>query len=394
MKMAAPPGWTRRPRQFTLPSVAGQIKGRPAMFRFRRGKATTSASRSTTIAGGSRSPDSPPLPYHESCPRDAAYGRSDHARSLVRGWPGRSPRRRAKARMVRSSRLRLIRPGRSLRTISVRNHDRSASRLVSRDGNGSLMRVSGQGRQQIGRLAGIEGSGRIVSTSNRTSRLFALAAALLLTVMGTPPAAAQTMEEARAAYARGDHATALRGFRIHAERGDAEAQFILGIMYDDGEGVPPDYAEAVLWYRRAAEKGLVVAQFMLGLMYAEGEDVPQDYAEAVRWYRRAAEQDNADAQFKLGVGYDNGYGVPQDLVQAHKWYNLAASRASGVDQDLREKAVRSRDRIAARLTPAQLAEAQRLAREWQPRTSTAEPPVHEQRPSTSAAPAPRAPNAG
>ena len=69
MKMAAPPGWTRRPRQFTLPSVAGQIKGRPAMFRFRRGKATTSASRSTTIAGGSRSPDSPPLPYHESCPR-------------------------------------------------------------------------------------------------------------------------------------------------------------------------------------------------------------------------------------------------------------------------------------------------------------------------------------
>ena len=269
-----------------------------------------------------------------------------------------------------------------------------------------------------------------MSTSNRTSRLFALAAALLLTVMGTPPAAAQTMEEARAAYARGDHATALRGFRIHAERGDAEAQFILGIMYDDGEGVPPDYAEAVLWYRRAAEKGLVVAQFMLGLMYAEGEDVPQDYAEAarwyrraaeqgdadaqfklgvmyaggygvpqdyaeaVRWYRRAAEQDNADAQFKLGVGYDNGYGVPQDLVQAHKWYNLAASRASGVDQDLREKAVRSRDRIAARLTPAQLAEAQRLAREWQPRTSTAEPPVHEQRPSTSAAPAPRAPNAG
>ena len=161
-----------------------------------------------------------------------------------------------------------------------------------------------------------------MSTSNRTSRLFALAAALLLTVMGTPPAAAQTMEEARAAYARGDHATALRGFRIHAERGDAEAQFILGIMYDDGEG------------------------------------------------------------------------VPQDLVQAHKWYNLAASRASGVDQDLREKAVRSRDRIAARLTPAQLAKAQRLARQWQPRTSTAEPPVHEQRPSTSAAPAPRAPNAG
>ena len=74
-------------------------------------------------------------------------------------------------------------------------------------------------------------------------------------------------------------------------------------------------------------------------------------------------------------------------------YNLAASRASSSDPDLREKAVHSRDSVAARLTPAQLARAQRLAREWQPRTSTAEPPVHE-RPSTSAAPAPRTPNAG
>ena len=233
-----------------------------------------------------------------------------------------------------------------------------------------------------------------MSTSNRTSRLFALAAALLLTVMGTPPAAAQTMEEARAAYARGDHATALRGFRIHAERGDAEAQFILGIMYDDGEGVPQDYAEAVRWYRRAAEQGHASAQFNLGLRYDNGYGVPQDYAEALRWYRRAAEQGHAGAQNNLGLMYEDGAGVPKDFVQAHKWYNLAASRASSSDPDLREKAVRSRDRIAARLTPAQLARAQRLAREWQPRTSTAEPPVHEQRPSTSAAPVPRAPNAG
>ena len=81
-------------------------------------------------------------------------------------------------------------------------------------------------------------------------------------------------------------------------------------------------------------------------------------------------------------------------MQAHKWYNLAASRASSSDPDLREKAVRLRDRIAARLTPVQLARAQRLDREWRPRTSTAEPPVREQRTSTSVAPTPSATNAG
>ena len=68
---------------------------------------------------------------------------------------------------------------------------------------------------------------------------------------------------------------------------------------------------------------------------------------------------------------------------------MAASRVSSSDQNLREKAVRSRDLVAERLTPAQLARAQRLARKWRPRRSTAEPPVHAQRPSTSAARAPK-----
>ena len=129
-------------------------------------------------------------------------------------------------------------------------------------------------------------------------------------------------------------------------------------------------------------------------MYAKGEGVRQNHAEAARWYRRAAEQGYAGAQNNLGLMYEDSASVPKDFVQAHKWYNLAASRASSSDPDLREKAVRSRDRIAARLTPTQLARAQRLAREWRPRAPTAEPPVHEQRPSTSATLTPRASNAG
>ena len=192
-----------------------------------------------------------------------------------------------------------------------------------------------------------------MKAAKRTARLLALFAALLLTVMNTLPAAAQTMEEARAAYARGDHATALRGFRMHAERGDAEAQLILGLMYD------------------------------------KGEDIPQDHTEAARWYRRAAEQGHAGAQNNLGVMYEYGDGVAQDLVQAHKWYNLAASRASSSERELREKTVRSRDRVASRLIPADLAKAQRLAGAWQPREPAVEQPEEEERPSSSTAPVPK-----
>ena len=198
-----------------------------------------------------------------------------------------------------------------------------------------------------------------MSTRSRSTRLFTLIAALLLTVMGTLPATAQTLDDAMAAYERGDYPTAYFLFRFYAEQGNASAQFNLGLKYDNGYGVP------------------------------------QDYTEALRWYRRAAEQGHAGAQNNLsGSCTKTAPAFPRTSFKAHKWYNLAASRASSWDPDLRDKAVRSRDRIAARLTPAQLARAQRLAREWQPRTSTAEPIVHEQRPSTSAAPTPRTPNAG
>ena len=115
------------------------------------------------------------------------------------------------------------------------------------------------------------------------------------------------------------------------------------------------------WYRLAAEQGLALAQLSLGVMYGTGAGVPEDDAEAVRWWRLAAEQGNARAQFNLGVSYDNGEGVPQNDVQAHMWSNLAASRLTGDD---RETAAELRDRARARMTPEQIADAQRLAREW------------------------------
>ncbi len=164
------------------------------------------------------------------------------------------------------------------------------------------------------------------------------------------------------AYNRGDYATALREFRPLAEQGDAGAQFILGLMYYKGQGVPQDHAEAVKWYRKAAEQGATEAQNSLGFMYYKGRGVPQDHAEAAKWFRKAAEQGHARAQSNLGLMYIQGIGVPQDYVQAYMWFNLAALRSPpGAEHDI---AVKNRDVLAAKMTPAQLAEAQRLAREW------------------------------
>jgi uncharacterized protein len=134
-------------------------------------------------------------------------------------------------------------------------------------------------------------------------------------------------------------------------------------MYSEGGGVPKDYAAAMSWFRKAAEQGSAVAQVNLGNMYASGNgapEFPRDYAAAMGWYRKAAEQGDVRAQTALGGMYALGQGVPQDYVIAHMWFSLAA-----VGGD--ENAVKSRNRVALRMTPAQIAEAQKLAREWKPK---------------------------
>jgi TPR repeat protein len=190
-----------------------------------------------------------------------------------------------------------------------------------------------------------------------------IVAVLLLVAVAT--AQADLYEDAKAAYSRGDYATALRLVRPLAETGNADAQSSLGVMYDYGHGVPQDYAEALKSYRLAAKQGNAKAQFNLGVMYSNGRGVPQDYAEALKWFRLAAAQGNAIAQGALGVMYDNGQGVPQDYVQAHKWLSLSASRQT--DENMRDIRTESRDIVAAKMTSSQLAEAQKLAREWNPK---------------------------
>jgi TPR repeat protein len=139
-------------------------------------------------------------------------------------------------------------------------------------------------------------------------------------------------------------------------------------QFEDGlaaaYGRPPDYEAAMRLLRPLADQGDARAQDIVADIYQKGYGIPQDYAQAAKWFRKAADRGDSGGQFGLGWLYFHGYGVPRDYVQAHMWLNLAASHAS--DED-REFAGYVRDQVAAKLTPAQIAEAQRMAREWVPK---------------------------
>ena len=178
--------------------------------------------------------------------------------------------------------------------------------------------------------------------------------------LGAQPALAQDLEAGVAAYDAGDYEAALAELRPLAEQGDAEAQYNLGVMYAEGQGVAQDYGEAMRLYRLAAEQGEAQAQSNLGVMYATGRGVAQDYSEAVRLYRLAAEQGRAEAQLNLGVSYATGEGVARDMVRAYMWFDLAAALGNDNGRRYRDMAARS-------LSPVQIAEAKRMATQCQAR---------------------------
>ena len=157
-----------------------------------------------------------------------------------------------------------------------------------------------------------------------------------------------------------DYPEVMRWYYLAEEQDRTDAQYNLGLMYYNGDGVAQDYTEAAKWYYRAAERGLADAQYNLGRMYYNGDGVVQDYTEAAKWFHRAAEQGDARkgyfhctiiyldgegelhgysepvgvrlediqgharAQFYLGLMYKTGTGVPQDDKEAVKWFRSAA----------------------------------------------------------------------
>ncbi len=182
-----------------------------------------------------------------------------------------------------------------------------------------------------------------------------VALCLMAVAFATAPAFGG-VDEGMDAANKGDYRTALREWQPLAEQGDEYAQYNLGVLYNNGHGVPQDYKQAIKWYKLSAEQGNERAQYNLGVMYGDGTGVPQDYKQAMKWYRLSAEQGNADAQNNLGFMYHNGQGVLQDYTRAHMWMNLAASNGD-------EVATENRDNIAKLMTSAEIDKAQDLARE-------------------------------
>ena len=194
-------------------------------------------------------------------------------------------------------------------------------------------------------------------------------AALILTIslfMAVPVIAGQ-FEDALKACDRGDHKTEYLLIKPLADQGDATAQYHLGVMYDDGHGVPQDYNKAMRWYGKAADKGNAEAQCNLGSMYVKGHGVPQDYNKASMWYEMAASKGNAKAQFNMGEFYASGKGVPQDYVLAYMWFTLAASHYPAAEIADRNDVAIKINEIALKMVPEEIAEAQRMAREWKPK---------------------------
>lgn len=154
-----------------------------------------------------------------------------------------------------------------------------------------------------------------------------------------------------------DFREAVKWYRKSADQGFTDAQKNLAVAYIVGNGVIQDHAEAFKLMHKAAIQGAPNGQRGLAQMYLEGIGVQKNYKKAVLWMSKAAEQGDKNSQASLAVQYVKGEGVPQDYVKAHMWINIAAA---GGD----EKYVVGRDKITELLTPSQLADAQKLAREW------------------------------
>jgi TPR repeat protein len=231
-------------------------------------------------------------------------------------------------------------------------------------------------------------------------------AALLMLVSIPGAAYAGPLEDADEAVRNGDYATAIPIYRSLAEKGDVGAQMRLGFFYESGAaGLKRDWVESAKWYSKAvdagdesavfvlsflgrywrhregasappiiynlvekvAKSGFAVAQFSLGVMnYPIGDPsfdaAKGNPAQALVWYRRAAEQGDIGAQVALGLAYAQGIGVVQDYIVADKWFNIAASRAKSADE-LADIASHH-NRLARAMTSTQIAEAQKLEREW------------------------------
>jgi uncharacterized protein len=141
-----------------------------------------------------------------------------------------------------------------------------------------------------------------------------------------------------------------------AESGVPEAQFWVGVSFEQHQFGVTDKQEALKWFKLAAEGGNPDAEYMLGLRYELGDGVPQSYALAANWFHKAAEHlpnlgGAGQGRNDLGILYMDGDGVPKDYVQACMWFILA-----GVEENIKY--------VQRKMTSAQITRAQQLAEDW------------------------------
>lgn len=167
-------------------------------------------------------------------------------------------------------------------------------------------------------------------------------------------------EDGAAANKAGDYQKAIELWLPLAKRGQAKAQFAIGIMYKTGRGVPKDNLEATEWFTRSAEGGDMAAQFELGSDYGAGRGIAQNYILSAKWLRRAANQGDKLSQLMLGGIYAKGLGVQRDLIESLKWLIIAAQG----NTMFHDKAVENGNIVSELMNSAEIVQAQKLAFQW------------------------------
>ena len=161
-----------------------------------------------------------------------------------------------------------------------------------------------------------------------------------------------------AAYEANNLPLAYKEFLASAEKGHADSQFNVALMYERGIGVAKNLEEAVVWYRKSALQGNSAAQFNLGVLYENGIGTKVDFAKANEWYRKASVQGDALAIGNLGMLYLRGQGVKENKVAGLALLLLSATRDSSPENHAKRNIASTRGLNAEMVVAAQILSAE------------------------------------
>ena len=192
---------------------------------------------------------------------------------------------------------------------------------------------------------------RSLGTSSKRRCVRFLPYLFLSLLLWSVTAYAQDLEIANDAFAEGDYVAALEIYETLAANGDAQAQYRLGLMFEQGLGTDVDAQASQQWFERAAQQNSPQALDALATKYRQGSGVIQNFKEALRLYLQAAEQGYPRAQHNLGSAFADGKGTFRDPIKAHMWFNLAAANGYSAS-------VTARDRLASIMAESEITRAQ------------------------------------